>query len=126
NSFSAVVILADDLPQKQSGLWVETRAGLVEEKHARVVHHGARDGEALHHASGESANKLVGTVDELKAVEQCVRSLRPLHGAEAEIGAVENQNLAGREGEIQVGALRHDPNQALDRRLFFPNIVLAD
>jgi len=51
NGFAGLVVLANDLPQEQARLRVETGAGLVQKQHLRIVHHGARDGEALHHAA---------------------------------------------------------------------------
>ena len=70
NGFAALVVLANDFPEQQSRLRIEAGARLVEEEHLRIVHHGARDGEALHHAAGESADHLVGAVGQLEAVEK--------------------------------------------------------
>src|SRR5438034_5888716 len=48
NCFAALVVFANDFPEEQASLRVKTCAGLVEEKHLRVVHHGTRDRETLH------------------------------------------------------------------------------
>ena len=78
DGLAALVVFANDFPKKQSGLRIEAGAGLVQEKNLRVVHHGARDGETLHHAAGESANHLIGAVRELEAIEQRLRALGSL------------------------------------------------
>src|ERR1700722_5663569 len=70
DGFAALVVLADDFPKKKPGLRVEAGAWLVEEEHLRIVHHGTRDGEALHHAAREAADHVVGSVSELEAVEE--------------------------------------------------------
>ena len=59
---AALVVFANDFPQQQPRLRIEPGAGLVEKKHLRIVHHGARNGETLHHAAGESAHHLIGAV----------------------------------------------------------------
>jgi len=68
--FPALVVFADDLPQKQTRLRVQAGAGFIQKKHLRVVHHGARDGEPLHHSAGETADHLIGAIGELEALEE--------------------------------------------------------
>ena len=70
NGFAALVVLADDLPQKQARLRIETGAWLVEEENLRIVHHGARNRKPLHHAAGKTAHQLVGAVGQFEAFEQ--------------------------------------------------------
>src|ERR1700681_2271785 len=103
NGFAAVVVLANDLPEKQARLRIESCAGLIQEKHLWIVHHGARDGESLHHAAGESAHNLVGAVGELEALEERCGATAALVRTEAEIGAVKNKNFPRRQGKIKVG-----------------------
>src|SRR5450755_4328186 len=124
--FATLVVFADDFPEKQSSLRVESGAGLVQEKYLRVVHHGARNRQTLHHAAGKSANHLVGTVGELEATEQHLRPLGSLPGVDAEISPVEKQNFAGGERKIKVRTLLHYSNQPLDRHLLRPHVMLAD
>ena len=81
NGFAALVVLANDLPQEQTRLRIEAGAGLVEKKHLRIVHHGARDGKPLHHAAGKAAHHLVGAVGELEALEQRGRALLRVRGS---------------------------------------------
>src|SRR6266478_8670517 len=126
NCFAALVVLADDLPEEQASLRVQAGAGLVQEKDLRVVHHGAGNGEALHHAAGESANHLIGAIGELEAVEERFSALGTLVRSKAKVGAMEDQNLAGGQGKIQIGALGHHADQALDSDLLFPDVVFAD
>ena len=59
-------------------------ARFVEKQNLRIVHHGARDGHALHHAARKAAHQLVGPIRQLEAVEQRVGAFRALVGAEAE------------------------------------------
>src|ERR1700704_6060877 len=126
DGLAALVVFADDFPKKQSGLRVQAGTGLIEEKYLGIVHHGARDGETLHHAAGESANHLIGPVTEFEAIKQPVRTLGSLPRIEAEIGAVEEQNFASGENKIKIRALRNDSNQPLDRDLILPDIMLAN
>src|SRR3984957_6279115 len=126
NRFAAAVVLANDLPQQQARLRIETSAGLIQEKYLRIVHHGARDGEALHHAAGESTHDLVGAVSELEALEERCRALVALVRAEAKIGAVKSQNFARGQRKIEIGTLRHHADQTLNGGLLFPHIMFAD
>ena len=126
NRFAALVVFADDFPQEQTGLRVQASTRLVQEKDLRIVHHGASDGETLHHAAGESANHLVGAIGELEAVEKSFRTLGAFVRGNAEIGAMEGQNLAGSKRKIQIGALGDNANQALDGDLLLPHVVFAD
>src|SRR5579859_6146990 len=108
NRFAGLVVLANDLPKQQLGLWIKAGAGLIEKKDLGIVHHGARDREPLHHAAGETADHLIAAIGELESVEESVGALTALGRVEAEVGAVKEQNLAGGEGEVQVGALCDD------------------
>src|SRR5712691_10269399 len=62
---------------------------LIEKKHLRVVHHGAGDREALHHAAGEAADHLVGAIGEFEALEEGFGALGAFLRGQAEISAVE-------------------------------------
>src|ERR1700686_676906 len=126
DGLATLVVFADDFPKKQPGLRVQAGTGLLQEKYLGVVHHGARDGETLHHAAGESANHLIGPVTEFEAIEQRLRTLGSLPGIEAEIGAVEEQNFASGERKIKIRTLRYHSNQPLDRDLLLPDIMLAN
>ena len=53
------------------------------------------------------------------------RSLRSFE-RDAEVRRVENQNLARRQGEIEIRTLRHDSDQPLDLGLLLPYVVIAD
>ena len=88
DGFATLVVFPDDFPEKQTGLRVQAGTGLVQEEDLGIVHHGACDGETLHHAARESANHLIGTVPEFEAIEQRPRTCGPLLGIEAEISAV--------------------------------------
>src|SRR5260370_5535473 len=125
NRCAALVVFADDLPQKQTRLRVQTSAGFIQKKHLRVVHHGARDGEALHHAAGEAADHLIGAIGELEAFEERFGALGAFLRGKAEIGAMENQNLARGQREIKIGALGYYSDEALDGDLRLPDIVFA-
>src|SRR5580692_8780017 len=126
NGFAAAIVFANDLPQQQAGLRIETSAWFIEEKHLRIVHHGARDRKTLHHAAGKSANDLVGAVGEFEALEQRGRAMVALVRTEAEIGAVKNEDFARGQRKIEVGPLGHHADQSFDRGLFFPNVMFAD
>ena len=123
DGFAEAVVIADDLPQQQARLRIEAGAGLVEEQHFGIVHHGAGDGEALHHAAREGAGHVVGAVGELELLEQLGGAPLALAGALAEVGAVEQQDFARGEGEIQVGPLRHHADQPLGLHLLLPDVV---
>src|SRR5208337_1782769 len=114
------------LPQQQAGLRTESGAGFVSEKRLGAVHPGARDRQTLHHAARKSTDHLVGTVGEFEAIEQFFRALAALAGIDAKVGAVEKQNLASGQRKIKVGTLLHDADQAFDRDLFRPDVVLAN
>jgi hypothetical protein len=126
NGFAALVVLTDDFPKEQAGLRVQAGAGFVEEKDLRIVHHGARDGEALHHAAGEAANHLIGAIRQLEALEKGFGAFGAFLGAKAKVSAVESQNLTSGEGKVEIGALRYDSDEALDGDLFLPDVVFAD
>src|SRR5208282_723271 len=95
----------------------------VEEQHLRVMHHGARDRNALHHSAGKPAHELVGTIRQLEAIEQAIGALCALVRTQAEVRSVEKQNLASGKTEIQVGALRHYSDLPLGSRLIAPDIM---
>jgi hypothetical protein len=69
---------------------------------------------------------LIGAVAEFETIEKCVGSLGALAGVDSEVGAVEEENLASREGEIEIRTLLHDSYQALDDDLFGPDVVRAN
>src|SRR6185369_8106665 len=52
---AALVVFANDLPEQQTRLRIESGAWFVEKEHLRIVHHRACDRETLHHAAGEPA-----------------------------------------------------------------------
>ncbi len=126
DGFALPVVIAHDVPKQQPGLRIQAGGRLVQEQHRGVVHHGAGNGEALHHAAGKAAHHLVGAVGQLEAVEQLGGALLALAGRLPEVSAVKEQNFAGGEGEIQVGPLRHHPDQPLGRHLLPPHVVFAD
>src|ERR1700694_5088903 len=126
NRFAALVVFADDFPQEQTGLRVQASTRLVQEKDLWIVHHGAGDGEALHHAAGESTNHLIGAISELEALEKGFRTLGAFVRGKAEIGAVEGQNLTRGKREIKIRTLGNNANQALDGNLFPPDVVFAN
>src|SRR5580693_729218 len=126
NGFAAAIVFANDLPQQQAGLRIKTSAWFIEEKHLRIVHHGAGDRKTLHHAAGKSANDLVGAVGEFEALEQRGRAMVALVRTEAEIGAVKNEDFARCQRKIEVGPLGHHADQSFDSGLFFPNVMFAD
>src|SRR4029077_14120509 len=126
NGFAAAVVLADDLPQKQACLRIETGTGFIQKKHMRVVHHGARDGKALHHSAGESADDFIGAVGELESLEKRCGARIAFVRAEAKVGAVKSENFASRQRKIEIGTLGDDADQAFDRGLFFPYVMFAD
>ena len=90
------------------------------------MHHGARDGEPLHQAAGEFAHHLAGAVGELEFLQLLIGAAGALAGALAEVGAVKQQHLAGRQRKIQIGPLRHHANHALGLHLLLPDVELAD
>ena len=126
NSFAALVVLANDFPEQQACLRIEAGAGLVQEEHLRIVHHGAGDGETLHHSAGKTADDLIGAVGELEALEKRFRALVALVRAETKIGAVKNENFASRQRKVEIGTLGYDANQPFDGGLFFPDVMFAD
>ena len=69
---------------------------------------------------------VVGAVGELELFEQLAGAARALAGALAEVGAVEQQDFARGEGEIEVGPLRHHADQALGLHLLPPDVEFAD
>jgi hypothetical protein len=121
-----LVVLADNFPQQEPRLWIQACARFVEKQDRRVVHHGARDRNALHHAAGKAADELVGAIRQLEAIEQDAGALGAFVRTEAEIGSVEEENLARGEREIQVRALRHDSDLTLGSRLVAPDVISAD
>jgi len=90
------------------------------------VHHGARDGEALHHAAGEAADHLVSAISELEAFEESFGALGAFLRGKAEVGAVKREDLASGQREIQIGALGDHADEALDGDLLLPDVVFAD
>jgi len=90
------------------------------------VQHGAGDGEALHHAPGETANHLVGAIGELEALEERFGAFGAFMRGQAKIRPVKGKDFARSQRKIQVGTLGHDADQAFDGNLRLPDIVLAD
>ena len=126
NRLAALIVFAHDFPQEQAGLRVQPGAGLIEKKNLRVVHHGASDGKALHHAAGEAAHHLVGAIGEFEALQEGCGPLGAFVRRKTEIGSVESENLASSQGKIQVRTLGHDADQTLDGDLRLPDVVFAD
>ena len=106
--FAAGVVLADDFPEKQTRLRVQAGAGFVEEKNLRIVHHGARDRKPLHHAAGETADHLIGSIRQLEPFEENSGAFGAFVRRKTEIGAVKGENFARGEGKIEIGTLGHD------------------
>src|SRR5262247_2122139 len=90
------------------------------------MHHRPCDGKTLHHATGKAANHLVGAIPQLETIEQCFGALGAFWHVQAEIGAMEGQNLKSRQGKIKVWALGNDPDQSFDSDLLFPDVMAAD
>ncbi len=86
--------------------WLSPR--LVQKEHFGIVHEGARDGQPLEHPAGEGEDEAIGPVGELEALEQLPRTSLALRRGDAEIGAVEGQDLARGQREIEVLPLGHD------------------
>src|SRR6185369_16639417 len=120
------MVLANDLPEQNAGLGIESGARLVEEEHLWVVHHGASDGKPLHHAAREPAHELIAALGKLELFQQRVGELIALPGAESKVSTVEDEDLTRREREVEIGALRDDADQALDLGLLLPDIEVAD
>ena len=89
---------------------VQARVRLVEQHDGRVVDEGARNGEALGHAAGERAGRIVSPVvelDELKQVKDAVAGV----GHAVELGE-ELKVLHGREVAVHHGLVRDEPDAA--------------
>src|SRR5262245_52591294 len=124
--FALAVVAADDFPEQEARLRIEAGGGLVKEEDLGVVHHGARDRDALHHAAGEAADHVVGAVVQPELVEEFVGAAVALLDALSEVGAVESENLAGGQREVEVRALLYHADEALGLDLFLPDVVRAD
>src|SRR5271156_3052155 len=90
------------------------------------MHHGASNRKPLHHASGKAPHHLVCALSEFELLKQRVGALISELGANSEVGAVKNEDLAGSQRKIQIGSLRHDADQMLDPGLFLPDLMLAN
>ena len=90
------------------------------------MHHRARDRQALHHPAGEAEDELVGAVRELKTLEKALRAARALRGRDPEVRAVEEEDLARGQREVEVRPLRHDADPPLDGDSADPDLLLAD
>ena len=69
NGLARLVVFANDLPQEQLGLRIQSSTRLVEKQHLRIVHHGPCNGKPLHHAAGKAAHHLVGAIAQLEPLE---------------------------------------------------------
>jgi len=109
DGFSEAVVIADNLPRAARRVCGSRPAlGLVEEQHFGVVHQWrGRWRGRCNHASREGAGHMIGAVGQLKLPSSSAVRRSALAGALAEVGAVEQQDLAGSEGEIEVGRCRH-------------------
>ncbi len=105
---------------------IEPGAGFVEKNNLGIVHHGPRDGKALHHAAGKSTDHLIGALGEFEFFEQSVGEIVSGFGGDSEVSGMEGQDLAGGQREIEIRTLRHDADEALDRGLVGPDFVVAD
>src|SRR5581483_10297586 len=126
HGFANRVVLANDLPEKDAGLGIKPGTRFVKKQHLRIVHHGTRDGHALHHAAGESANELPGAIGEVEFFEELVGATATFFWRDPEIGGVERQDLACGQREIKIVALRDDADQPLHFGLLLPDFVVAD
>ena len=63
---------------------------------------------------------------ELESLEQLLRARNSRGRGHPEIGAVEREDLARREREVEIRPLRHDADQALDGDAILPDVVVAD
>src|SRR6266542_2874692 len=97
NSFSGLVILANDLPKQDSRLRIESGTGFVEKQDLRIMHHGAGNRKPLHHSAGKSADHLITAISKLELFEQAVSARVSLFGPQAEIRAMKYQDLPCRQ-----------------------------
>src|SRR5262249_10463940 len=77
----------------------------------------------LHHPAGKTAHELIGAVDELELLEKLRGPGLPLRRRNAEVGAMENEDLPSGQGKIEIGALRNDADEALGRHTVRPDFV---
>ncbi len=122
----AAVVLAHQVPEKQACLRIEAGGGLIEKENLRVVHHRARDREALEHSAGEAHGELVGPVGELEPLEQLSRALAARRRGYSEVRPVEQEDLPRSQGEVEIRTLRNHPDAALDLDAVLPDIPVAD
>src|SRR6185369_12753763 len=108
------VVAANHFAEQETRLRIESRTGLVEKQDLGIVHHRARDREALHHAAREPENALVRAIGELELLEQSVRATLTLARGKAEVRAMKREDLARRQREIEVRTLRHHADETLD------------
>jgi hypothetical protein len=90
------------------------------------MHHGAGDGEPLHHAAGKSAYHLIRAVGQLKFFQQLAGALVAILSTDPEIRAVEGEDFTGGQRKIEIRTLRDDSDQPFDDSLIFPDIVVAE
>src|ERR1043166_8465346 len=101
---------AHPLPDQVARLRVEAGGGLVQEKHLRVIHQGAREGEPALHAAGERVDLRALPPGEARELEQRPGARPDLARRQAEVAAVHEEVLGHREVGVQVVGLRHHPD----------------
>src|SRR5215469_11948548 len=126
DGLAGMVVFANDLPEQDPGLRVQTGARLIEKQDLRIMHHGARDGETLHHSARKTAHHLIRAIRQLESVEQRVRPLMPLLRWNAEVSCMKQQDLARSQGKVEVRALWHDTDQVTHCRLILPYLMVLD
>ena len=100
--------VAQNFPESESCLWIETDRRLVEEDDFWLVDECTRNHETLLLSAGQSVDFGVCLVRDTEPLKQFLgATLGSSHG-KAKVGRVKNQVLDGRERAIGIGTLRHD------------------
>src|SRR3954454_10150955 len=111
---AALLETEEAVPDDVAGLRIEACRRLVEEKHLRIVHEGARDREPAFHAAGERLDFAVRAFGQLHELEQLIGLLANGLAREAEVAAVDDQVLADRQLRVERVRLRDYPEARAD------------
>ena len=113
---AVVVEIAEDLPQGDATLRIETGRRLVEEQHLRSMHDRPCHHQSLGHAARQRHDRGRRSLDESHPLHQLARERLGLLGTHAEVATVELEVLEHGHRPVEGVALRHDADQLLGQR----------
>ena len=114
---------AQQVPQREPGLGVESDGRLVEKDHLRLMEQRAGDHQPLLLAARQVLDLRGGLAQDLELLQQGHRPCRRDAGGHAVVGAVKDEVLDDVEPAIGIRPLRHHANAATHGHILRAHIV---